>query len=295
MDDISSYNNPSIEGIRPVAIVSQLLQKVVSIHHIDELLTWIASTMRQRLGIDAVQVWAAQARTAGALYVKLRASTSQHLSQTRGVTENAEVAALIERMLREKRGIQSIPVTNFFSPYQATMLMQQNYRFLTAYFVSRDVLLPPAQRGAQEGEISTPLQVVFAFFTQQPLQASQTRAIRFLVEQSLRIAISHELLSTKEQQLSNAQSGTLTSSARDMQAAFAHLIPAKAETEEIEQAENPFNKAVIIPEKKTREIYSLIDGKKDIAELANLTRMSQKEVLEALQSLIEQGHVSYTR
>ena len=80
-----------------------------------------------------------------------------------------------------------------------------------------------------------------------------------------------------------------------MQAAFAHLIPAKAEKEEIEQAENPFNKAVIIPEKKTREIYNLIDGKKDIAQLALLTRMSQKEVLEALQSRIEQGHISYTR
>jgi hypothetical protein len=295
MDDFSSYNNPSIEGMQPVAIVSQLLQKVVNIHHIDELLTWIANIVRQRLGIDAVQIWAAQARTTGALSIKLRASVSQHFSQTRGVTESAEVAALIEHMLREKRGVQSIPVTKFFSQYQATMLMQQNYHFLTAYFVTRDVLLPPTQRGAQEGEIDTPFQMVFSFFTQQPLQASQTRAIRFLVEQSLRIAISHELLSTQPQQPSGSRSGTLTSSARDMQAAFAHLIPAKAETEEIEQAENPFNNAVIIPEKKTREIYSLIDGKKDIAQLALLTRMTQKEVLEALQSLIAQGHISYTR
>jgi hypothetical protein len=295
MDDFSSYDNPAIDGMRPVAIVSQLLQRVVNIHHIDELLTWIATTMRQRLGIDAVQIWAAQGRTTGVLYTKLRASVSQHLSQTRGVTESAEVAALIERMLREQRGIQSIPVTKFFSQYQATILMQQNYHFLTAYFVSKDVLLPPAQRGAQEGEIATPLQIVFAFFTQQPLQASQTRAVRFLVDQSLRIAISHELLATQAQQLSSSRSGTLTSSEGDMQATFARLIPAKVETEEIEQAENPFNKAVIIPEKKTREIYNLIDGKKDIAQLALLTRLSQKEVLEALQSLIAQGHINYTR
>src|SRR5690348_11977828 len=103
MDDFSAYDNPAIDGMRPLAIVSQLLQRVVNIHHIDELLTWIASTMRQRFGIDAVQVWAAQTSTTGVLYTKLRASVSQHLSQTRGVTESAEVAVLIERMLREKR------------------------------------------------------------------------------------------------------------------------------------------------------------------------------------------------
>jgi hypothetical protein len=295
MDDFSSYDSSSNEGMRPVVLVSQLLQRVVNIRHIDELLMWIANTMIQSQGLDSVQIWAAQARTAGTLYIKLRASANQQFSQERGVTESAKVAALIEHMLREKRGIQSIPVTKFFSQYQATMLIQQNYRYLTAYFVSRDVLLPPVQKGTQEGEIPTPLQMVFSFFTPQPLQASQTRAIRFLVEQSLRIAISHELLSTQAQQLSGSRSRTSISSEGDLQAAFAHLIPARTETEEIEQAENPFNKAVILSEKKTREIYSLIDGKKNIVELANLTSMSQKEVLDALQSLIAQGHVSYTR
>src|SRR5713226_4251327 len=220
MDDFSSYDNSSNEGMRPVAVVSQLLQGVANIHHIDELLMWIANTMIQSSGVDAVQVWATQAHTTGALYIKLRASASQRPSQTRGMFESAEVAALIERMLREKRGIQSIPVTKFFSQYQAAMLMQQNYRYWTAYFVSKDILLPPVQRGSQDGEISTPLQMVFSFFTQQPLQASQTRAIRFLVEQSLRIAISHELLSTKAQQSSGYMP---RKSEGDMQAAFAHL------------------------------------------------------------------------
>jgi hypothetical protein len=197
MDDFSSYDNSSNEGMRPVAIVSQLLQSVVNIHHIDELLMWIANTMIQRSGIDAVQIWAVQANTTtGALYIKLRASASQYLAQARGVSTSAEVTAFIERMLRERRGIQSVPVTKIFSQYQATMLMQQNYRYWTVYFVGKeDILLPPLQKGSQKGEIATPLQMVFSFFTQQPLQATQTRAIRFLVEQSLRIAVSHDLLS----------------------------------------------------------------------------------------------------
>jgi hypothetical protein len=195
-------------------------------------------------------------------------------------------------MLRDQRGIQSIPVTKFFSQYQATMLMQQNYHYLTAYFVSKDVLLPPAQREAQTEDIATPLQIVFSFFTPQPLQASQIRAIRFLVEQALRIAINQQLLSTKAQQPPVSQAG-ISSEEGNLQAVFAHLIPTRAQEEKIEQAENPFNKAVIISEKRTRQLYSLIDGKKNIAELAYLTRMSQKEVLEVLQSLVSQGHVNY--
>jgi hypothetical protein len=292
MDDFSSYESSSNEGMRPVAIVSQLLQSIVNIHHIDELLMWIANTMIQRSGIDTVQVWATQAHRTGALYIKLRASASQHLSQARGVSESTEVAVLIERMMRERRGIQSVPITNIFSQYQAAMLMQQNYRYWTAYFVSRDVLLPPMQRGSQEGEIATPLQLVFSFFTQQPLQTTQTRAIRFLVEQSLRIAISHNLLSPKTQQPSGTGTGYLKA---DGQYEFAHHVPRKVQKEQIEQAENPFNSAVILSEKRSRQVYSLIDGKKDVAELALLTNMSQKEVLEVLQSLLTQGHISYTR
>jgi hypothetical protein len=292
MDDFSSYDNLSHEGMRPVAIVSQLLQKVANIHQIDELLMWIANTMVQSLGIDAVQIWAAQARASGLLYTRLRATASQYLSPTRGVTENAEVATLIERMLREKRGVQSIPVTKFFSQYQATILMQHNYHYLTAYFVSKDVLLPPGPEGEKEREIPTPLQIVFSFFTQQPLQAPQIRAIRFLVEQALRIAISHQLLSTKAQQPPVSQAGI--TSEGDLQVTLARLIPTRTQEEKIEQAENPFNNAVIITEKRTRQLYNLIDGKKNVAELAFLARMSQKEVLEALQTLITQGYVNYT-
>lgn len=293
MDDFSAYDNTSSEGMRPVAIVSQLLQQVVNIHHIDELLIWIATTIIQQTGIDAVHIWAAQAHTAGALYIKLRASASLHPSQGRAVTESAEVAALMERMLREQRGIQSIPVTKFFTQPHATMLMKQNYRYLTAYFVSKEVLLPPVQKGAQAGDIFTPLQIVFSFFTQQPLQASQTRAIRFLVEQSLRIAISHQLLTTKAPPLPGSRSGM--SSEGDIQAAFAYLIPARSATRGLgmEPVENPFNRTAMLSENKARQIYSLIDGKKSVAELALITHMSQKEVIETLQSLIAQGHISY--
>ncbi len=293
MDSFSSYynsaNSGSNDGIRPLALVSQLLQNVASMRHIDELFTWIANMMVQRLGMKSVQVWATQADTTGASHIKLRASTSQNYFQVQPVSENAEVGALVARMIRERRGILSIPVTSIFSQYQATILAQQNCQYWTVYFLSKNILLPPTQREFQQEEVPTPLQMVFSFFTQQPLQTSHARAISFLVEQALRIALSRGLFATEPPQ----RTGPLPEKTEgNIQSAIAYLIPEHAQITEIEQAENPFSNAVVIPEKRARQMYSLIDGKKNVVELASLTHMNPRETLEALQSFLAQGYIT---
>jgi hypothetical protein len=282
MDDFSPYRNVSNEGIRPVAIISQLLQSVATMHHIDELLTWIANIMVQRLNARSVQIWAVQADTTGAAHSKLRTRTDQYLSPIQQITESAEVRVHIERLLREKRGFLSLPVATLFSQQQANALLQHNCRFWTVYFINKNVLLPPTQREAKKEEISTPLQMICSFFTQQPFQAEQTRAIQFLMEQALRIAISHNLLQ-------QPSSNPARKSEQTAQLPFAYLVPEHTQGHEIEQTENPFNSAVIIPDKRVRQIYNLIDGKKNVADLALLAHASQKRVLEALQSLYSQG------
>jgi hypothetical protein len=292
MDSFSLYynsaNNGSNDRMRPIAIVSQLLQSVADMRHIDELFTWIANMMVQRLGMKSVQVWATQADTTGASHIKLRASSQNHF-QVQQVSENAEVGALVARMIRERRGILSIPVTSIFSRYQATILAQQNCQYWTVYFLSKNILLPPTQREFQPEEVPTPLQMAFSFFTQQPLQTSHARAISFLVEQALRIALSRGLFATEPQQRTGPLPGKSEGS---IQSALAYLIPEHAQTREIEQAENPFSNAVVIPEKRARQMYSLIDGKKNVVELASLTRMSPKEILETLQSFLAQGYIT---
>ena len=77
-----------------------------------------------------------------------------------------------------------------------------------------------------------------------------------------------------------------------MQSAFIQLIPERIHATKIEQAENPFSNAVVLPEKKMRQIYSIIDGKKNIEEITFLTQMRSKEVLETLQSLIAKGYIT---
>ena len=241
-----------------------------------------------RLNIDSVQIWSTQASTTGILYAKLRASISQRPVQTQQMSESAEVGTLVERMLQDQRGIPSIPVTSLFSQYPATILEHQDCRYWTTYFFSQDALLPPTQGEPQAGEIPTPLQLVFSLFTRQPLPPSHTRTISFLVEQSLRIASSRGLLLMTAPQFSGP---IPAASEKTIEPPLAYLIPERTQATEIEQARNSFNSTVVITEKKIRQIYSLIDGKKNIAELAFLTRMHHREVLEALQALLSRGHI----
>lgn len=280
MEEVSAHETPFHKSAQPIAIVSQLLQLVTSMHHIDELFTWLATIMVERLGMISVQIWAAQAYRVGDVHRKLRASTSRHPFQALQVLESAEVRVFVDRMLHEQRGILSIPVSGTFSHYQAAIFTQQDCSYWTAYFLSRDVFLPPSQEQSERDEVSTPLQMIFSFFTQKPLQPSQVRAISFLIEQSLRIAISHDLLSTKTEKPEE-----------DIQSAYAQLIPERVQTAEIKQGENPFSNAVVIPEKRMRQMYAIIDGKKNIEELIYLTYMSRKEVLETLRSLLSKGYI----
>jgi hypothetical protein len=281
MEDFPSHENLSNKSTRPIVIVSQLLQLVTSMHHIDELFTWLATTMVERFSMISVQIWAVQAYRTGGGRRKLRASTSRHPSQALQVLESAEVRVFVERMLREQRGILSIPVSSTFSHYQATIFAQQDCLYWTAYFLSNNVLLPPPQEQPEKEEVSTPLRMLFSFFSQKPLQPSHARAVSFLIEQSLRIAIGRGLLSHEPEK---PVDGDKTK--------FGHLIPEHIQMGKIEQGDNPFTHAVVIPEKRSRQIYNLIDGKKNIQELMLLMQIDQKECLEILKILLLNGYIA---
>jgi|ERR1019366_4860602 hypothetical protein len=280
MEDISSKHRVADKNIQPVAIVSQLLQAVATMHHIDELFIWMANVMVQRFGVTAAQIWALQAYSTGEVSGKLRVSVSQHAFQDLQVFESAEVSTFVERKLREKQGILSIPVTNLFSRQYATILVKQDCRYWTMYFLRENVFLPPPQRHPEQEELYTPLQMIFSFFTREPLQPAHTRAISFLVEQSLRIALSRGLLSKTSEKVKETHPFTV-----------ADLIPEHTQAAEAEQSENPFSSAVVISEKRVRQMYNLIDGKKSVAELMALMHIDEKEALELLHSLLAKKYI----
>ncbi len=49
---------------------------------------------------------------------------------------------------------------------------------------------------------------------------------------------------------------------------------------------NPLSGAVDIADKQARHLYKAIDGRRNVEQLCTVTRMSQKEVLTALQVLV---------
>jgi hypothetical protein len=69
------------------------------------------------------------------------------------------------------------------------------------------------------------------------------------------------------------------------------LVPERIEVTQVEQAENPFNSATVIPEKRNREMYGLIDGKKNIEALRALMYASEKEAVEVLHALPTKGYI----
>lgn len=268
------------KSIQPIAVVSQLLQTVTDMHHIDELLMWMANIMVQRFHASATQMWALQASSSGEVSIRLRANVCQYVFQDLHVLEGAEVRAFVERKLREKQGILSVPVTNIFSSQTVPVLIMQNCRYCTMYFLSNDLFLPPPRKQQEREEVYTPLQMLFTFFTKEPLEASQTRAISFLVEQSLRIALSHGLLSKfpgKREEVVQQTLGT--------------LVPEHVQVNEIEQASNPFSHTVVIAEKKARQMYNVIDGKKNIEEVAALMHIEKREAVEILQFLLMKKYI----
>jgi hypothetical protein len=283
MEDFPSNHSLANKSGRPIALISQLLQYVDDVHHIDELLGWMANTMLQHLEMVAVQVWAAQAYTNGALRRKLRASISLDPSQDTEIVESAEVGILIDRMLREEHGMLSVPIIKALSQQRAAQFVQHHCRYWTVYFLRKDILLPPVQKDAYVEEVATPLQMVFSFFSAEPLQEPQTRAISFLIEQSLRVAASKGLFPPTP-----VLPGKTEVTTEPLAATF---VAERTLVTGIEQIENSVYGAALMSDKKVRQIYNLIDGKKNVAEFAAFMHASHREVLETLQTLVLHGYV----
>jgi hypothetical protein len=54
------------------------------------------------------------------------------------------------------------------------------------------------------------------------------------------------------------------------------------------QASNPLASAVVISDKQARRLYSVIDAKRSIAQLVDMTQIDQQEFTSALRLLLKQ-------
>ena len=132
-------------------------------------------------------------------------------------------------------------------------------------------------------KVVTPLHVLVSFFTQSVPSPRLLRSVGFLSEQAIRIAANQGLFAPKNP----ARPVSLFEKLSQHTLSLSDLIPQRTQDLAQFQAQNPFSHAVIISDKSARRLYSAIDGEKNVAELAQLGHLDQKEVKEALRYLFD--------
>lgn len=70
-----------------------------------------------------------------------------------------------------------------------------------------------------------------------------------------------------------------------------NLIPHRKEEPELMTVTNPFMNSVVIADKRMRSVYDAIDNRRSVKHLCYVTGMSVKDVLSALQSLVDKNRV----
>ncbi len=285
---MSISQQPSESEIQPIAFIAQLRQQALKMRHIDEIFAWMSGAMVYQWQIPVVQFWAPQAYATGQFRLELRVSTSRDPSLPATVHANQQIADVIKRLLQEKRGIAPLPIASVFPPSQVAALAHYGLHYWAGYFTSKELWLPPRQDATAE-KIATPLTMMIALFLQQPPAERLGRAVDFIFQHSLPLAAELGLVTPSQSPApQNIPSGVFPQQAQlDLSA----LIPHRSESIEEIKTGNPFANATVLPDKKTRQLYSLINDQRDVATLARLTGLDQKEVEEAIRLLLERGKI----
>jgi hypothetical protein len=97
------------------ALLVQLESLMITMHHIDEVLGWLAYIFVNRLNIQAVQFWANQRTSAQQVLFELRASTWQDQSFPGSLLTNQHVATVGKHFLDSGRTIFVQHVNMLFS------------------------------------------------------------------------------------------------------------------------------------------------------------------------------------
>lgn len=282
--------NQSGEQVQPIVLITQLMQTMATMHHVDEIFLWLANTMTQRLDIPIVQFWAVQQDNTGQSHTQIRASACQNSTLPRQVYINNHVAKVIEHLFYERRNSVSLPIEGIFSPSQTSLFSQYKLRHWASFLLQNDALLPAPQTEQAQNNIATPLLMIVTLFTQSPLSTDQARATRFTLDQMLRIIASRGFLARPSSTLTASEK---MASDKSSFSALTKIIPQRTQNIEISQASNPFSQASIIADKNARRLYAAIGGNKNVSDLAQTTRFNQQELIDALGYLFQQQKIQF--
>ncbi len=275
-------------GNPQLVIITQLLQIITNMRHIDELFLWLSHSIEQRLNIPVLQLWANQAHTTGQSSVELRVTTTQNSSFPLHVVNNPQVAEVVKGLLNERHGVRYQPVGSIFLLPQADMLTQYNLHYWESSFLSNDALLPPTSNDISSGAIPTPLAMIASLFTHQPSNANQLATVTRILEYALSIAKSRGLLLDAANSPFSFSANSLKDRGQSQPYELGDLIPHRAQSVNTLQTSNPLVSAVAISNKQARWLYATIDDTRSVAQIMDMAQMDQEGFTAALRFLLKQ-------
>ena len=285
---MSTIPQQSGSGIQPIALVSQLQQQVLNMKHIDEMFSWMSHTMVNQWQIPLIQFWAPQAYNTGRVRLVLRAVASQDASLPASLHANYQTANVVKHLLRERECMTARPIASVFSSSQVEKLTLYGLRYWAGYFVGNTIMLPPKKDASIE-QVATPLTMLISLFLRQPPSDRLKRAIDFTFHHGILVATNRGLLTTAPDTSQSVISAT--SIHQHIQLPLSTLIPHRSESIEEISTSNPFSHATAIPNKSARQLYSLINGQRDVDTLVRMSEMNYKEAEEALRLLLQQQKI----
>jgi hypothetical protein len=289
-DSKNTFVPPSNFGERkhPVVLIAQLMQSIAQMRHLDEVFIWLSNALVRSLDLPVVQLWKTELDNTGQFQAELRALTTQNSSLPQEMYLNNQVLGMVERLFHKRQSIMSLPIQGFFPPLQASLCTVYDLHYWAGYFLDSDTLSAPAGTVAVSRPKSSPLTVIASFFTAVPLSTDQMRAINYVLKQAMRI-----IMTRKFQTFQNSLDIAQENVDKETSIALADIIPTRSQDLQQYQAANPFAYASIIADKKARRLYSAVDGRKCVAELAQITRLAQEELAEALRYLFQQQKIEF--
>lgn len=280
-------------GNHQLVIISQLLQIIDNMQHIDELFLWLVHTLLRRLGIDVVQLWTLQSHVGGQATLELRTMVSRNLGLPQYVVSNPAVVGEIRQVMKERSGFITMPVSTAFPQDQVNLLTQHNLHYWTCYFLCNSSMLPPVTgKHTDSKEVYTPLMMVASLFLRQSPSPRLLPTVGHILEQAMLIAKKRGLLLAdgKQQQFPLLlPSLTLQGNSQQVgdKSTLLDLIPSRIRTN------NPLAGPLLLVDQPAYQLYHAIDGRKSLAELASFTRFKAAEFHGAVRSLLNRKQIRF--
>lgn len=287
-EDFSVHPSQPSDSSQQLTVITQLMQSVTTMHHIDELFFWLAQMIAHHLDVSVVEFWARQANSVGDFSLDLRASVCQSDAIPRQLAAGDAVRLFVEGIQRERRGFWLKPVHDVFSTYQANLFTRYGLSYCSCYVLKSNALLAPPHDEDATGKVATPLMLAVLLFLGHTPSQRRLLGIGHILERSLVIAKNRSLLSSPD---GSGAIPAVPPMSPPPHHSLSHLIPRRIQDPDLMKSSNPLAGVVDIHGKEVRHLYSAIDGRRNITELALVTQLSMNEVYLALQILCEGCHV----